>query len=143
MARHNKHTAIAHEALPSVAGGRRAGGESLATRHKEAPLAATSPPPPTPAAPALAAEPCTLCRLRYDRTGGGSISIFSGSKQMLCPYEKLISSICIRNLIFMCHYVFSSHLLTVILINQSVNLIKAKLQSQCLASSTESNKREN
>ena len=48
MARHNKHIAIAHEALLSVAGGRRAGGESLVTRHKEAPLAATSPSLPLP-----------------------------------------------------------------------------------------------
>ena len=43
----------------------------------------------------------------------------------------------------MYHYVFSSYLLTIILINQSVHLIKAKLQSQCLVSLTESNKREN
>ena len=55
MARHNKHVAIAHEALLGVAGGRRAGGGSLATRHKEAPLAATSPslPLPPPALPWL------------------------------------------------------------------------------------------
>ena len=141
MARHNKHTAIAHEALPSVAGGRR--GEPGNPAQRGSPCChLPSLPHPCSTRPGCRAVYFVQTsvwpyRRRFD------INILWIKTNALSLWETSISSILIRYLLFMCHYVFSSHLLTVILINQSVNLIKAKLQSQCLVSSTESNKREN